>query len=74
MAYRNHDEDLMQYQMITKMFYNMAVIAMFSYSIEHNLPISKVARRMNTAYHTLCKITGSWREDEQYKSDPRWRL
>jgi hypothetical protein len=47
-------------------------MACFNYSLEHKLPLTFFAKRMNTCYHTLCKMTNDWREDEQYKSDPRW--
>jgi hypothetical protein len=69
----NDNEDAVtQYQLTIKMFYNIAIMACFNYSLEHKLPLTFFAKRMNTCYHTLCKMTNDWREDEQYKSDPRW--
>jgi hypothetical protein len=69
----NDNEDAVtQYQLTTKMFYSIAVLGVFHNSVLLGKPLTPFAKRMNSTYHTLCKITNNWREDEQYKSDPRW--
>lgn len=71
----NDNEDAVtQYQLTTKMFYSIAVIGVLRNCVLLNKPLTPFAKRMNNTYHTLCKMTRSWREDEQYKSDPRWNL
>jgi hypothetical protein len=62
-----------RYQIGTKMFYFITISGLMSYNASSKNILPVFTKRMTLAYATLCKITGSWREDETYKADPRWR-
>jgi len=67
------DNKTMQYQRTSKMFYSIVMNGVLKNSVENREPLTAYAKRLAFAYVTLCRVTGSWNEDEQYKKDPRWK-
>ena len=55
------------------MFYSIVMNGVLKNSVENREPLTAYAKRLAFAYVTLCRVTGSWNEDEQYKKDPRWK-
>jgi hypothetical protein len=69
----NDNDPLTRYQLQSKMFYHIVITGLSAHAVVNNIHLSEFARRMGRAHRTLCKMTGSWHEDERYKGDPRWR-